>query len=80
MTRIRIILLFALCCYASGMTQAYSKKQPTVKQLNEQIAKEEAEIKRNEALPNIVKMQTSTTQVELKLVRSRITIRQKLIE
>ena len=80
MTRISIILLFALCCYASGMTQAYSKKQPTVKQLNEQIAKVEAEIKRNEALLNKVKKQKSTTQGELKLVRSRITSRQKLIE
>lgn len=73
-----LISVFMTLCPQSGLFA--QKKQPTVQQLNEQIAKVEAEIKRNEVLLNKVKKEKTTTQSELKLVRSRISNRQKLVE
>lgn len=57
----------------------FAAAPPTVQQLNEQIARAEAEIKRNEALLGKIRGEKKVTQNELKLIASRIANRQSIV-
>jgi len=66
----------ALCVFALPL---FAAAPPTVQQLNEQIARAEAEIKRNEALLGKIRGEKRVTQNELKLIASRIANRQSIV-
>ena len=76
MKRFAIIFLLTLCCVAFAPK---AMGQVTIKSLNEQIARAEAEIKRNEALLNKIKGEKAVTLNELKLVASRISNRMSIV-
>lgn len=75
------ILTIVFCTFLAILTAlpASGQQQPTIKGLNEQIARIEAEIKRNEELLAKIAGDKKTTQQELRLIRSRIESRQELI-
>lgn len=75
----RLLLLLFACIFAVQQAGAVVAP-PTIKSLNEQIARMEAEIKRNEALLGKIKGEKKTTQNELKLIRSRIANRRSIVE
>lgn len=66
----------ALCVFTLPL---FAAAPPTVQQLNEQIARAEAEIKRNEALLGKIRGEKRVTQNELKLIASRIANRQSIV-
>lgn len=74
----RWILIFPLLLWL-GVFAAVAQERPTIESLNEQIARAEAEIKRNEALLAKIKDERAVTQNELKLVVSRIASRLEII-
>ncbi len=71
-------ILTTLLCLAVPAIRA-QRVQPSIQALNEQIARAEEEIKRNEALLSKIKGQRAVTQNELKLIVSRITNRQQIV-
>lgn len=76
MRRFAIIFLLTLCC---GVFAPKAMGQVTIKSLNEQIARAEAEIKRSEALLSKIKGEKATTLNELKLIASRISSRMNIV-
>ena len=79
MRRFAAIFIIAGMLLALPHRSVASVQQPTIESLNEEIAKAEAEIKRNEQLLGKIKKDQTTTQSELKLVRSRIANRQNIV-
>ncbi len=75
MKRIATIAV-TLCVFVLPL---FAAAPPTVQQLNEQIARAEAEIKRNEALLGKIRGEKRVTQNELKLIASRIANRQSIV-
>lgn len=70
--------MLSLLCLAGTAARAQGI-QPSIQTLNEQIARAEEEIRRNEALLSKIKGERAVTQNELKLIISRITNRQQIV-
>ena len=70
--------MLSLLCLAGTAARAQGI-QPSIQALNEQIARAEEEIRRNEALLSKIKGERAVTQNELKLIISRITNRQQIV-
>ncbi|HIW97443.1 MAG TPA: peptidoglycan DD-metalloendopeptidase family protein [Candidatus Tidjanibacter gallistercoris] len=77
MKRTVLIMLSLLCL--TGTAARAQGIQPSIQALNEQIARAEEEIRRNEALLSKIKGERAVTQNELKLIISRITNRQQIV-
>ena len=74
-----MISLLVLLSVSGHFTYISAQKQPTIQSLNDQIARMEEEIRRNETLLGKIKKDQKLTQNELKLVRSRINNRKELV-
>ncbi len=70
--------MLSLLCLTGTAARAQGI-QPSIQALNEQIARAEEEIRRNEALLSKIKGERAVTQNELKLIISRITNRQQIV-
>ena len=77
MKRTLLILISLLCLVPAGLRA--QGVQSSIQALNEQIARAEEEIRRNEALLSKIKGERAVTQNELKLIVSRISNRQSIV-